>query len=191
MLLSADVERQVVVRLFADADRLGWANLTVVERSAQYATWVADANVGGLLAEFMSASKARVWIKDGPMKELARARFGIGKYAPLMPGGAQRPEQLVHMALGDSWEAEADSLCIKPLRVRASQEDDEVIFAWGPERDFKHLLWAALKASANGDPVPWMLCIVDSFTKPVPANIRQVQLRMAERCKIQLVYITV
>lgn len=191
MALSADVEAQVVTRLFADADRLGWANLSVVERSAQYATWVADANVGGLLTEFMSASQARVWIKDGPMKELARARFGIGKYAPLMPGGAQRPEQLVRMALGDAWETDSDSLSIKPLRIRARQKDEEVMFAWGPERDLKHLLWAALQASANGDPTPWMLCLVDSFTKPVPANIRQFHLRIAERCRFQLVYITI
>jgi len=191
MLLSADVEKRVVAQLFADAHRLRWADLSVVERSIQYGIWVAEANVGGLLTDFMSASQARLWIKDGPMKEWARARSGVGKYATLMPGGGRTPEQLVRSALGENWQVDADSLRIKPLRVRAGQEGQEVIFTWGPERDFKHLVWAALQAGANGDPTTWVLCLVDSFTKPVPTNVRQVHLRIAERCEFRLVHLTV
>ena len=191
MSLSPDVERRVVAQLFADADRLGWADLSVVERSAQYATWVADVHVGGQLTQFMSASQARVWIKDGPMKEWARARSGIGKYAALMPGGGRRtPEQLVRLAIGDGWYVDSASLRVKPLRVRVCRGDEEVIFTWGPERDLKHLVWAALQAGANGDPTLWLLCVVDSFTSPVPANVRQMHLRITERCKLRLLYVT-
>ncbi len=191
MSLPSEVEKRVVTQLFADAERLGWTDLSVVERSAQYAIWVADANVGGLLTDFMSASQARLWIKDGPMKEWSRARSGVGKYAELMTTGACTPEQLVHSGLGNHWKVDPDSLRIKPLRVRARHEDEEVVFAWGPERDLKHLVWAALRASANGDSTTWVLCVVDSFTKPVPANVRQAHLRIAVRCKYRLVHVTV
>lgn len=191
MSLPADVERRVVTQLFADAERIGWAELPVTERSSQYARWVAEPQVGGLLTKFMSASQARVWIKDGPMKEWARARSGIGKHAALIPTGGRTPQQLVHSALGEDWQVDTDTLRIKPLRIRAHDETEEVTFTWGPARDLKHLLWAALQAGANGDTTPWVLCVVDSFTKPVPANVRQAQLRIANRCNVRLQHVTV
>jgi len=191
MPLPAEVERRVVARLYATADRIGWADLSVVERSAQYGFWVADPDVGGLLTTFMPVSQARVWIKDGPMKEWARARSGVGKYAALIPDGGHTAAQLVHMALGKDWEVDPDSLRIKPLRVRARNAEDEVIFTWGPERHLKHQIWAALQAGANGDPSTWVLCVVDSFTKPVPANVRLAHRRIAQRCKVRLVHVTV
>jgi hypothetical protein len=191
VLLSSEVEKRVVAQLFSDADNLGWADLSVVERSLQYAIWLAHPKVGGVLTEFMSASQARVWIKDGPMKEWTRARSGVGKYAVLMPGARRTPEQLVHSALGEGWQVDDESLRIKPLRVRASHEGEVVTFSWGPQRDLKHLVWAALQAGADGDPNAWVLCVVGSFTKPIPANVRQAHLRLAERCKFRLVHLTV
>ncbi len=191
MKIPTEVEARVVAHLYSDADQIGWSDLSVVERSAQYATWVASPSVGGLLTEFISASEARVWIKDGPMKEWSRARSGVGKYAHLMPEGAQTPERLVRSGMGAEWQIEPGSLLTKPLRVVARNDEDEVTFTWGPMRDFKHLIWAALQASGNRDPATWVLCVADSFTRPVPANVRQMQLRIAERCDLRLVYVTV
>jgi len=190
MLLPADVERRVVAQLFTEADRIGWTDLSVAERSFQYSVWVADPNIGGVLTEYMSTSRARVWIKDGPMKEWARARSGVGKYTSLIPGDRHKAERLVSSALGKDWQVVVGSLRIKPLRVRAYHEMEEVTFTWGPERDLKHLIWAALQAGASGDPSTWVLCVVDSFTKPVPANIRQMHRRIAERCKVRLEHVT-
>ena len=34
--------------------------------------------------EYLSESDARVWIKDGPMKEWSRSLSGVGKYAALV-----------------------------------------------------------------------------------------------------------
>ena len=99
MALPAELEQRVVTRLFQDADELDWAHLSATARSAQYAKWVQDAEVGGRLTQFMTSEQARVWIKDGPMKEWARAGSGIGKYAPLVPDAGATPAQLVHMAL--------------------------------------------------------------------------------------------
>lgn len=191
MALPDEIEKRVVTRLFHDAHDLDWAHLSVTARSAQYAKWVQDADVGGLLARFMTLEQARVWIKDGPMKEWARAVSGIGKYAPLVSRPSATAAQLVKRALGADWSLRDDTQRIKPLRVNAVRGEEEVTFTWGPEKDFKHLVWAALQGGANGDPTPWVLCVTSTFTTAVPANIRQAQLRIAARCGLRVTHLTV
>lgn len=191
MPLPSEIERRVVTRLFQDADHLDWANLPPGGRTAQYAKWVQDAEVGGCLTQFMTPEQARVWIKDGPMKEWARAVSGMGKYAPLVPRPGVTPDQLVHLALGPGWQVQDKTQRIKPLRVNAACGEDEVTVTWGPEKDLKHLVWAALQAGANGDPTPWVLCVTSTFTTPVPANVRQAHLRLAARCGLRIAHVTV
>src|SRR5689334_15467206 len=99
MALPDEIERRIVSQLFQDADQMDWAHLSATARSAQYAKWVQDPEVGGRLTQFITPEQARVWIKDGPMKEWARAVSGIGKYAPLVPQPGATPTQLVNMAL--------------------------------------------------------------------------------------------
>jgi hypothetical protein len=182
---------RAVERIYEDADRIGWSDLSSVKRSAQYKEWVSDPDVGGLLAAFMSPSQSRLWIKDGPMKEWARARAGVGKYAWMAPQSSQSPEVIVAMTLGSSWAVETESLRVKPLRVTVTGEQASVVLAWGPERDFKHLLWAALLAAANGDGREWVICVVDSFTKPTPSNVRSLQQRIADRCNLRMFHLTI
>ncbi len=55
----------------------------------------------------------------------------------------------------------------------------------------KHMAWAALSASANGDPREWVVCVTETFTKPTPANERQAHLRLAKRCGLRLVHVTI
>jgi hypothetical protein len=191
MALPDEVETRVVHRLFLDADQLGWAHLSAADRTARYGAWVSDPEVGGLLTAFMTPDQARVWIKDGPMKEWARAVAGVGKHAPLVPKPGVSPLDLVRKALGPDWCVREDSLRIKPLRVGVVRAEEELTFTWGPERDLKHLVWAALQADANGDPTEWVLCVTSPFTKPVPANIRQAQSRIARRCQLRLLHLTV
>lgn len=191
MALPEEVETRIVTRLFRDADQMDWAQLSGAARAVQYAKWVQDPEVGGRLAAFMTAGQARVWIKDGPMKEWARAVSGIGKYAPLVAGRGATAAELVLKALGPGWRLRNGTQRIKPLRINAIEEEEEVTLAWGPERDLKHLVWAALSAGANGDPNPWVLCVVSTFTRPIPANTRQVHLRIAARCELRLVHVTV
>jgi hypothetical protein len=191
MALPDEIEKRVVARLYQDADHLDWAHLSVTARSAQYAKWIQDPEVGDVLTKFMTPEQARVWIKDGPMKEWARAVNGIGKYAPLVARPSATPAELIHKALGTDWQPRDDTQRIKPLRINATHGEDEVTFAWGPEKDLKHLVWAALQAGANGDPVPWVLCVTSTFTTPVPANVRQAHLRIAARCGLRITHVTV
>jgi hypothetical protein len=190
MRIPKEVEIQVVTKLYSDAAALDWDSLTLQQHSQQYSRWVDEPDVGGRLREYLSGSDARVWIKDGPMKERTRALNGVGKYANLVKG-ADIPTELVRRALGDNWHIDRETLKIKPLRVTArDHHEKETVVTWGPGVGLKHLVWAALTASAEGDPRDWVLCVVEPFINPTPANERQAQMRIANRCELRLVHIT-
>lgn len=190
MRIPREVENKVVTKLYEDAERLDWTHLTPQQHSAQYAKWVDDPEVGGRLREFLSASDARLWIKDGPMKEWSRAVSGVGKYASLVRDAQDLPVRLVRKALGTDWQADLATIRAKPLRVVARQGEDEAILTWAQARDLKHLVWAALTASAEGDARPWVLCVVETFTKPTPANEKQAHQRLAKRCGLEIKHIS-
>lgn len=183
------VETRVVRKLYADAASLGWANLSAQQHSAQYTKWIDDPEVGGRLLQYLTSDSARVWIKDTPMKEWRRSLSGVGKYASLVQGSDETPATLARKALGDGWIPQLDTLVIKPLRVLATKGDEEVVLAWAPASDVKHLVWTALRASAEGDIRTWVLCVVGSFTKPTPANVKQAHQRLATRCQLKIVHV--
>ncbi|MHB1833789.1 MAG: hypothetical protein ACYCXW_02360 [Solirubrobacteraceae bacterium] len=190
MRIPKDVETKVVTRLYADAKQLDWASLTPQQHSAQYTKWVDEPEVGGRLREYLSTSDARVWIKDGPMKEWSRSLSGVGKYAALIDGADDAPARLARKVLGEGWQVDNDTLRVKPLRVTARNEEEEAVLAWAPVNGLKHLVWAALTASSEGDTRDWVLCVVETFTKPTPANEKQAHQRLAKRCGLRIVHIS-
>ncbi len=190
--IPPEVELAVVTRLYSDALKLDWSGLRPQQRSAQYDKWVDDPEVGGKLQGYLSPSGARVWIKDGPMKEWTRAHAGIGKYAKLLDDPVATQRKVVAKALGPEWEPLSETLKVKPLRVTARDgEGDEAVVTWAPPSGLKHMAWAALSASANGDPRQWVVCVTETFTKPTPANERQAHLRLAKRCGLRLVHVAI
>lgn len=190
MRIPKDVETKVVTKLYAAAQQLNWASLSPRQRSAQYSKWVDDPEVGGRLREYLSTSNARLWIKDGPMKEWSRSLSGVGKYAGLIDGAEETSARLARKALGAGWEVAPDTLRVKPLRVAARKGEDEIVLTWAPASDLKHLVWAALTASTAGDPRDWVLCVVETFTKPTPANEKQAHQRLAKRCGLRIVHVS-
>lgn len=93
-------------------------------------------------------------------------------------------------ALGADWQVDRDSVKSKPLRVTARKGEEETVVTWAQSNDLKHLVWAALAASAAGDARPWILCLIETFTKPTPANEKQVHLSLAKRCGLRLLHIS-
>jgi hypothetical protein len=190
MRIPREVEMKVVTRLYADAKKLDWASLTPQEHSAKYAKWVDDPEVGGRLREYLSVGDARVWIKDGPMKEWSRSLSGVGKYAGLVDGAENVPIALACKVLGSDWELDPETIRSKPLRLTARKGEEETVLTWAKARDLKHLCWAALTASAEGDHRPWVICVIETFTRPIPANEKQAHLRLAGRCDLRLVHVS-
>jgi hypothetical protein len=191
MRIPRDIEMKVVAKLYADARELDWTSLTPQQHSAQYAKWVEDEEVGGRLREYLTHTDARVWIKDGPMKEWSRALSGVGKYSALIDDSDDVPTKLVHKALGPDWTVDKATIATKPLRVVARRGAEEAVVTWSGSRDFKHLVWAALTASAEGDDRQWTVCVLETFTKPVPKNEKQAHQRLATRCDLAVQHISV
>jgi hypothetical protein len=190
-LLPSAVERRVVSAVFADAQELGWETLTSTARSRQYGLWISRPDVGGALTSFMSPEAARVWLKDGPMKEYSRALNGLGKHSDLIASLRPNVAEIVRRSLGQHWEVVPATQLIKPLRVRVREVSSgaESIFAWGPSRDFKHLIWAAL--SEANELQEWVVCVVAPVVNATPKNVQASQTRIALRCGLRVLHLTV
>ena len=76
------LRREVVAEAYRQAGELDWDGLTDKQRSATYDRWLDDPGIGHQLTRFLSGERARVWLKDVPMKEYARARTG-SEYIPI------------------------------------------------------------------------------------------------------------
>lgn len=74
MRIPDAVRRGLRERLWAAADALDWTKLEWYRKSAQYETWTRDAEVGGVLSNFLDHRRIRVYIKDTIMKGYVRAR---------------------------------------------------------------------------------------------------------------------
>lgn len=188
MRINPELERKIVIRMFADAERHDWTHLNGDQRSAIYESWMNDPEIGGRLTEFKSPQGARVWIKEGPMKEYSRAKYGVGKYAEFVANPIDASD-LVARAMGGDWRIVPNTRKGKPLRVRIRAGDLDRHFAWAPADQLKHLVWAAIRTEALGDQTPWTLCLVGSFEKPTPADQRALDLRIGERCALEVTHV--
>lgn len=189
-----DVEAEVVRQLYRKAAELNWTSITDQERTRYYQIWTDEPAIGGRLLPFvLTAQNVRPWIKDGPMKEYVRATYGVGKYAAYVIKPATPIPTLVEKALGAGWVADLNSLTIKPLTVTIRGDVDEELekrFTWGPAKDIKHLVWATIEAQANGDPLPRVLCLIDTFVRPVSSAKKVFHLKIGERLGITIKHVT-
>lgn len=149
-LLPVERHDAVVTALYADADRRGWATLSPQDRSRVYSQWVEQEHIGGVLCRYMTPEAARSWIKDGPMKEYARAQRGTGRYARFGRVATTTPTDIVRGALGPDANVLAGTEGVKPAHCRATREDETAYVTWGEASNFRNLLWAALRAAVAG-----------------------------------------
>jgi hypothetical protein len=180
--LPPELRDRVTRKLYASAAQIDWENLSATEKTAQYRRWVADPQIGGELTRFLPEDSARVWIKDGPMKEYARATFGVGSFAHLVDAPRCTPETVVRAVYGNDWQVVEGSIEIKPARCAANGPDGLGLVLWGNAADFKHLIWAALEAAAVADDRSVTIAVVESPARPTPPSERERLRTIATRC---------
>ncbi len=187
--LPSEVRDEVIKRLYGDAERIDWENLSVAEKTKQYANWLEDEEVGGRLLRFKPSELAvRLWMKDGPMKEYSRAVLGVGPNAPYVENPRCTPDSVVRAALGAGWSVVPGSIEVKPARCRASGPEREVVVIWGKNEDFKYLIYAALERLVSGVEAA-SIAVVEAAADPTGKAERERMGKIATHCGIGLRFI--
>lgn len=181
LLLPEQIRAEVVRALYADANEIGWATLGPQAKTTAFKRWIEDPRVGGRLTSYMSPEQARLWIKDGPMKEYGRAMRGTGRFAEYGRQGGTSPQDIVIRALGD--RATIDSnIGTKPPNCFATAGDGRKAYVtWGDANSLKHLLWAALRASLEHN-VPGHIVVLEPPGTVTPTATVEEQRAIANRC---------
>lgn len=184
-LLPPEQLARVVQALYEDAERLGWETLPLRDRSRTYSGWVDDKRVGGILTGYMTPEAARAWIKDGPMKEYARARRGAGRYARFGKLAGTTAADVARVVLGDSARVVPSSEGIKPFHCRAQASDNKkiVFIAWGEARNYRNVLWAALRAAVT-DGYEAHIVVMEPPGHNTTVKEAQLHEALARRCQI-------
>jgi hypothetical protein len=152
--LPDSLRREIIREVYRQAELLDWGALSNAERSARYDRWLDEAAIGGVLMRYVSRERARVWIKDVPMKHYSRACGGVGKYADLVSSRFPGPGGVAAQTFGDSWGVVEDSMRDKPNRCLISDGESKRLMIWGPTSNFRALIWAGLNAVVDGQPQP-------------------------------------
>jgi hypothetical protein len=180
-LLPEEQLASVVRTLYAEADDLRWDTLSLPDRSRTYAAWVEDPKVGGILTRYMTPEAARSWIKDGPMKEYSRARRGAGRYARFGRVAGTTAIDIVRKILGADAEIVSGSEGDKPFHCRVEQRDHELFLVWGEARNYRNLLWAALRESVVRG-IEAHVVVMEPPGQTTPADEANFHKAIAARC---------
>lgn len=185
-LLPEEQLTAVVTALYSDADDKNWETLSLADKTGMYSAWVLDARVGGILTNYMTADKARSWIKDGPMKEYTRASRGAGRYASFGRQGGTDADAVVRAALGVHATVVPNTEGVKPLHCLAETSDGTTCYvAWGESRNFRNLLWAALRASEE-DGFPGHMVVTEAPGCVTPSEAVKRHQALADRCDLHI-----
>lgn len=156
-------------RLWAEADRLDWADLAWHEKSAHYESWTENPEVGGLLSNYMDHRRIRLYIKDTIMKGYVRSRQAD-------PG---RP----YRALG----LEATSAVAEEHeRPHGRRLKDGRIIAWGSADDWKLVLTALHERSFGlAKARPYAAVLMSSIGKYAQPDVRKMVQEAADKLGIE------
>ncbi len=134
-----------------------------------------------MLTRYMTPEAARSWIKDGPMKESARAQRGTGRYARFGRAATTTTTIIVvRAALGPDASVLAGSEGVKPDHCIATRGDDSAYVTWGYASNFRNLLWAALRAAVTGRPAH--IVVLEPPDRSTPTEQTRLHQALGQRC---------
>jgi hypothetical protein len=180
-----EIRHEVVRALYRQVETINWELMSPQQKSQQYSRWIDDPAIGGRLTEFQSAEDARVWLKDGPMKEFARALDGVGPFAEFTTRRLSGHDELVRRALGDRWGISPGSKGEKPLHCMATDGTTTRYVCWGESSKFPDLVWAAVKQAIDLPHRP-LIVITIRDGQDVNGEERHRQERIAAHCGIDV-----
>ncbi|MFD4398480.1 hypothetical protein [Kitasatospora sp. NPDC058478] len=187
--IDEGIRREVIAEVYRQVDELDWDGMSLRERSQWYLRWIDDPLIGGKLTRFIERDRVRVWIKDGPIKELPRARHGIGSYAQFAVNRYPGVEQIAHQAIGPDWITDPDTVDVKPNRCLVRGPGSDVLMIWGPAAKLADLVWAGINACVDGKAQPLIVVTTPQGTRLSGGEMHRHRL-LAKVAGIELCHIT-
>lgn len=187
--IPTDLRNAVAQAIIQRAIDLSWDDMSMAERSRIYEAWVDDPLIGGRLIAYIPRSRIRVWIKDGPMKEYARARRGLGPYAQYVTNPNNHEDEICAKVLGSAWIVKPGSADVKPARFQAIHTTGEAtcVIYWGTVPEAKHLLWAALNTPHHQEAI---MVITGTRRTPLINSDRTTLQAIADRAHLKIEFIS-
>jgi hypothetical protein len=186
--LPHDIRESVLRELYRQVGLLDWDDIPSREKTGYYARWVEDPAIGGELADYYTAEGMRVWIKDGPLKEYARALENFGSFAKYTTKRLSPPSEFIPEVLGDEWAIVPGSIGEKPMHCLVADGVQQRYVCWGKPSAFRDLLWAAVN-KALGSSIRPMIVVYLSEGKTISARQRRLHERIADHCALDLAYV--
>jgi hypothetical protein len=163
------IRAEVLRELYRQVGTLDWEELPLRAKTTYYTRWVEDDTIGGVLADYMTADGMRVWLKDGPLKEYARAVESFGSYARYVTKRLTPPSEFIPHILGADWRVRSESIREKPMHCKATDGSRERYVCWGRERNFRDLVWAALNEAVESAERP-LIVVFTTDDSPVESE---------------------
>ncbi|MET8322907.1 hypothetical protein [Micromonospora sp. NPDC005189] len=186
--IPRDVRNSVIRELYRQVGSLDWEDIPSREKSNYYTRWVEDPAIGGELADYYTADGMRVWLKDVPLKEYARALESFGSFARYTTKRLSPPNEFIPKVLGDAWGIVPASTGEKPMHCLVTNGDQQRYVCWGKARSFRDLLWAAVNQALDS-PVRPLVVVYLTEGKSIIGSERRQHERIAEHCDLDLAYV--
>lgn len=186
--IPEDIRDAVLRELYRQVGLLEWDDITTREKTAYYTRWVEDPAIGGELADYYTADGMRVWLKDVPMKEYARALEGVGPYAKYTTKRLSPPSEFIPRVLGADWTMKPGSLGEKPMHCLVTNGSRERYVCWGKPHTFRDLVWAAINKALDA-PIRPLVVVCLNEGKQVAPSQQQLHERLVEHCRLDLAYV--
>ncbi|WP_433408907.1 hypothetical protein ACQPZU_01045 [Saccharomonospora azurea] len=183
-----EVRESVIREVYRQAGDLDWENVNPRSKTRYYSTWVEDPNIGGQLADYYTAEGMRVWLKDGPLKEYARALEGFGLYAKYASRRLTPANEFISELLGERWTIVPGSLAEKPMHCQITDGHQRRYVCWGRPRNFRDLLWAAVNAAVDEPGRPLIAAYLTDSTSVSPKEKARHE-RISKHCGLDLAYV--
>jgi hypothetical protein len=186
--LPKDIRDDVLTVLYRHVGTLPWMTMTGRMKSRYYTEWIEDPAIGGQLADYQTAENMRVWLKDGPLKEYARAIEGVGSYARYTTRRLSTPDEFLQDVLGKGWQVIPDSVGEKPMHCQTTNGHTVRYLCWGGQRTFRDLVWAAVNQAVRLKSLP-IIVVYTLDGELIPASQQEQQRAIAEHCGVELRYV--
>ncbi|MFI9449522.1 hypothetical protein [Amycolatopsis sp. NPDC052450] len=183
-----EIREAVIRELYRQVGSLDWEGVSTRERTAYYTRWVEDESIGGELADYYTAEGMRVWLKDGPLKEYARALENFGSYAAYATKRLSPANEFITEILGEKWAIKPNSIREKPMHCVVTDGVQERYVCWGRPRTFRDLLWAAVNEAVTAPTRPLVVVYVTDDATVEEGQRRHHEL-IAKHCSLDLAYV--